>query len=269
MKKTTSVYMAAVMAALVLTGCGKHEFGLSMTDGKHGEITALNATEGDTVSAGSLEVGENDFITVEAEFTDGKVKLALTPEGSENAEPIVETEISGTQNVTLNADTGNYTVTVTAVGNLSGKAEITVEESEAEASWASAASAEEAGKGAGLNWFTVMDEYILEIGDAKDPVFSYYPGIAQAYFKMENGDLYIWKGIGTSGDVLYDANEYAHTWQQNIKGLVVNCYGAEEGKATKVTWVVDDTSYELLAGTGSPDFALSPDDINSLVNGIQ
>ena len=75
------------------------------------------------------------------------------------------------------------------------------------------------------------------------------------------------EGAGISGDY----SEYANTWTQNIKGLEVTCFGNREGDATKTIWQVDDTCYSITAYGlgGDTDYGLSPDDLNSLINGIQ
>jgi hypothetical protein len=77
--------------------------------------------------------------------------------------------------------------------------------------------------------------------------------------------------VAEDGDISGDYNEYANTWTQNIKGLEVTCFGNREGESTKTIWQVDDTCYSITAYGlgGDTDYGLSPDDINSLINGIQ
>lgn len=140
--------------------------------------------------------------------------------------------------------------------------------------WKSADSLEAAAKGAGLEFFTFVDGMELSIGPVNADSYRYMDGLAEMHAPVGAVDLTIRKGTSANaadGDISGDYNEYAHEWTQNIKGLVVNCYGNREGEATKIIWSVDDMCFAILAygAGGDDDFGLSPDDINSLINGLQ
>jgi hypothetical protein len=99
-------------------------------------------------------------------------------------------------------------------------------------------------------------------------------GIAEVRIPVGAVEMTIRKGRASAaenGDISGDYNAYANEWTQNIKGLEVKCFGNREGEATKTIWTVDDTCYAILAygAGGDDDFGLSPDDLNSLINGIQ
>ena len=141
--------------------------------------------------------------------------------------------------------------------------------------WSTADSAEAAAEGAGLEFFSFPEEAVLSIGEMKGAEYRYMDGIAEVKVPVGAVDLTVRKGRADAapeeGDISGDYGEYAHSWTQNIKGLVVNCYGNREGEATKTIWQVDDMCFAILAygAGGDEDFGLNPDDINSLINGIQ
>lgn len=141
--------------------------------------------------------------------------------------------------------------------------------------WSTADSAEAAAEGAGLEFFSFPEEAVLSIGEIKDAEYRYMDGIAEVKVPVGAVDLTVRKGRADAapeeGDISGDYGEYAHSWTQNIKGLVVNCYGNREGESTKTIWQVDDMCFAILAygAGGDEDFGLNPDDINSLINGIQ
>ena len=115
---------------------------------------------------------------------------------------------------------------------------------------------------------------VLSIGEVKPEECRYMDGLAEVNMPVGAVEMTIRKGradVATDGDISGDYNQYAHTWKQNIKGLEVTCFGNREGEATKIIWQVDDTCFAILAygAGGDDDFGLNPDDINSLINGIQ
>ena len=80
------------------------------------------------------------------------------------------------------------------------------------------------------------------------------------------------KGIGAGNeDISGDYNQYPLSWTQTVKGLEVRCSGAEEELAQKVLWSSGKYAYSVTVTPlgGEDKLGLSPDDINSLINGIQ
>ena len=140
--------------------------------------------------------------------------------------------------------------------------------------WSDAATLDEAAKGAGLDGFTI-DGGEIRLGKVEVSQARYMEGIAEAVVDFPASQLVIRKGLASAaaeaGDISGDYGEYSKTWTQNIKGLEVTCFGNREGEATKTIWQVDDTCFAILAygAGGDDDFGLNPDDINSLINGIQ
>ena len=140
--------------------------------------------------------------------------------------------------------------------------------------WSTADSLSAAAEGAGLDGFSIPEEAEISLGEVRLTEARFMEGLAEADVEFPAVSMTIRKGnssVATDGDISGDYNEYANTWTQNIKGLEVTCYGNREGDATKTIWQVDDTCYSITAYGlgGDTDYGLSPDDINSLINGIQ
>ena len=140
--------------------------------------------------------------------------------------------------------------------------------------WSEVATLEEAAEGAGLEGFSIPEGAEISLGEVKLDQARCMEGLAEAVVEYPAVEMTIRKGsasIAEDGDISGDYNEYANTWTQNIKGLEVTCFGNREGDATKTIWQVDDTCYSITAYGlgGDTDYGLSPDDLNSLINGIQ
>lgn len=140
--------------------------------------------------------------------------------------------------------------------------------------WSTADSLASAAEGAGLDGFSIPEGAEISLGEVKLTEARYMEGIAEADVEFPAVSMTIRKGSASAaqaGDISGDYNEYANTWTQNIKGLEVTCFGNREGDAAKTIWQVDDTCYSITAYGlgGDEDYGLSPDDLNSLINGIQ
>ena len=140
--------------------------------------------------------------------------------------------------------------------------------------WSTADTLAEAAAGAGLDMFSIPEGAEISLGEVKLSEARYMDGLAEAVVDFPAVQMTVRKGnasAATDGDISGDYNEYASTWTQNIKGLEVTCFGNREGEATKTVWQVDDTCYSITAYGlgGDSDYGLSPDDLNSMINGIQ
>lgn len=142
--------------------------------------------------------------------------------------------------------------------------------------WSDVDSAEAAAEGAGLDTFMVPDgEAEISLGEVKVTQYRCMKGMAEAVVEFPAVEMTIRKGDKSGemaeGDISGDYSEYKYDWTQNIKGLEVKCFGNREGEATKTIWSVDDMDYSITAYGlgGDEDYGLSPDDLNSLINGIQ
>ena len=142
--------------------------------------------------------------------------------------------------------------------------------------WSDVDSAEAAAEGAGLDLFMVPDGMAeISLGEVKVDQYRCMKGMAEAKIEFPAVSMTIRKGDKSGemaeGDISGDYGEYKYDWTQNIKGLEVKCFGNREGDATKTIWSVDDMDYSITVQGlgGDEDYGLSPDDLNSLINGIQ
>lgn len=139
--------------------------------------------------------------------------------------------------------------------------------------WKSADTLDQAAEGAGLGRFDLADG--LSVGDVPVRIdrIRYTDGLVEIECSFADVSMVIRKGLveaGINRDVSGDYNSYAAEWTQNVKGLEVDCYGFEEGKAVKLLWSVDDYSFAILVeAEGGADYGLSADEISSLINAIQ
>ena len=76
-KNTLIAIMALVLSLLMLTACGKSEFGMSENTGKRMVITAQNADKDAFFMVGSLEVGEGEQIAITSNLTKGSVRVEI------------------------------------------------------------------------------------------------------------------------------------------------------------------------------------------------
>lgn len=141
--------------------------------------------------------------------------------------------------------------------------------------WHDVDTAEEAAEGAGVDIFDVPDGDEISLGKLDVEQYRYMEGIAEARIPVAAVEMTIRKGLSSAcvepGDISGDYGDYEYYWTQNIKGLVVNCYGNREGEATKTLWTVDDYCYSVFAqgAGGDDDFGLNADDLSSIINSMQ
>ena len=138
--------------------------------------------------------------------------------------------------------------------------------------WAPVESAAKAAQGAGFASFDVPDSFTFGDLEFSKPTFSYADGVAQATYETAATMVTIRKGDGIYGAPLTDRNyaEFPQKWTQNHKGLEITCYGAKEGAATVIQWNVDSGAYAITyQGLGGEEMAMTPDEITSIVSGIQ
>ena len=140
--------------------------------------------------------------------------------------------------------------------------------------WSEADTAEAASEGAGIETFDMAEGMTISLGELNVEKYRYMDGLVEAGVPAAAVEMFIRKGkaeVAEDGDISGDYNEYANTWEQNIKGLTVKCFGNREGEATKTIWQSGDYCYAILAygAGGDDDYGLSADDLNTIINGIQ
>lgn len=142
--------------------------------------------------------------------------------------------------------------------------------------WQSAASAEEAAKGAGIDSFEVPAGKDISLGTINVMEYRYMDGLAEASIPIAAVDMTIRKGKALAegvggGDISGDYNEYKYDWTEDVDGTEVHCFGNNEGEATKTIWQSGDYYYSITAfgAGGDTDFGLSIEDVSNLVRGIK
>ena len=131
MKRMTSFTMiiALVLSMLVLTACGKSEFGLSENTEKKMTITAENADKDAFFMVGSLEVADGEQIAITSNLTKGSVRVEIigTPEEQSidqipdmNAEATLAADLKGMDSVSGTVEAGTYMLKATCLEKATG-----------------------------------------------------------------------------------------------------------------------------------------------------
>lgn len=103
---TLAVIAIVMMAALMITACGKSEFGVTENTGKLMTINAEKAAKDDFFMVGSLEVADGEQIEIKSGIEEGmvKVEIVAAPE-EQSAEEIPD--MDGDPIITANIDVHN------------------------------------------------------------------------------------------------------------------------------------------------------------------
>lgn len=121
--------IALVLSMLVLTACGKSEFGLSENTEKKMTITAENADKDAFFMVGSLEVADGEQIAITSNLTKGSVRVEIigTPEEQSidqipdmNAEATLTADLKSTDSVSGTVEAGTYMLKATCLEKATG-----------------------------------------------------------------------------------------------------------------------------------------------------
>ena len=304
-KKTIAVASAAVMAlSTIVTGCGsfnKYSIVMDIPDEKTATLEFNNAAVDDFVQSGYISVEEGEGIEVVSDLNDsGKVLIgfiAVPEEQSIDELPDLtnvkyEMMISGvaTQGGTFEPGeydlkvtvqgkaTGTVTLKVKPVGSLEGAgAGTTAAAAGGHTNWTQAATAEEAAKGAGLDFLADLNgtqTSLGVLGEMGAITYRYMDGVAQIFCPVAAVEMSVIKGripSGNDGDVSLDSTPYKYEWTQDVDGQEVKCFGNREGEATKTIWTAGDYNYAIVAygAGGDDDFGLRTEDVVTMVNAVK
>ena len=131
MKRMTSFTMiiALVLSMLVLTACGKSEFGVSENTEKKMTITAENADKDAFFMVGSLEVADGEQIAITSSLTKGSVRVEIVGTSEEqsidqipdmNAEATLTADLKSTDSVSGTVEAGTYMLKATCLEKATG-----------------------------------------------------------------------------------------------------------------------------------------------------
>ena len=125
-----------MLAALLLTACGKSEFGMAENTAKRMTIAADNADKKDFFMVGSLEVEDGEQIVVTSDLKKGSIRVELVGTPAEqsidqlpemNGEATLTAELTGTDGVSGTVPAGSYLLRATCLEKASGTVEIEVQ----------------------------------------------------------------------------------------------------------------------------------------------
>lgn len=134
--KTLTGIIALLLAALLLTACGKSEFGMAENTAKRMTIAADNADKKDFFMVGSLEVEDGEQIVVTSNLKKGSIRVELVGTPAEqsidqlpemNGEATLTAELTGTDGVSGTVPAGSYLLRATCLEKASGTVEIEVQ----------------------------------------------------------------------------------------------------------------------------------------------
>lgn len=122
-----------ILTALLMTACGKSEFGVTENTGKQMKIVAENADKEAFFMVGSLEVEEGEEISITGELDKGAVTVEIVAASAEehkedepdlNAEAILTANLDssseGTDTISGTMDAGSYMVRATCEEKATG-----------------------------------------------------------------------------------------------------------------------------------------------------
>jgi len=100
------ITIVLVLSTLMLTACGKSEFGVTENNEKQMTITAQNADKDAFFTVGSLEADKNEKIVITSGLTKGMVKVEIVPAPKEQSEEVLP-KTDGDAIITANVDISN------------------------------------------------------------------------------------------------------------------------------------------------------------------
>ncbi len=138
--------------------------------------------------------------------------------------------------------------------------------------WKAAQTAEETAQGAGLDAFVTPESVQVGSAEYDNPAYSYTKSIAQVRYSHDSDTIQLRKSGSNAGKegLAGDYNSYAETWSQDVDGIEVTCYGAEQEAAQLIVWQQDGGNYSLSLGFGSDAVtAMTPDNVARIVGSVQ
>ena len=289
---------------------------MDMSDEKAATIEFSNAKEDDFVQGGYLHVEEGEGIEVTSTLNeDGKILIGfIAVDGDQSMDELpdmdssYEMTISGEATQGGTFDSGDYDLKITVLDKATGTVTLSVkpankivgmegadllndvEVASAEGTgvesvmaegghtnWTQAATAEEAAKGAGIDFLADLNgtqTTMGVLGEMGAITYRYMDGVAQIFCPVAAVDMSVIKGkipCGVDGDVSLDSTAYKFEWTQDVDGQEVKCFGNREGEATKTIWTAGDYNYAVVAygAGGDDDFGLRTEDVVTMVNAVK
>ena len=137
--------------------------------------------------------------------------------------------------------------------------------------WKETADKEEAEKGSGIRFSLPVQEALPRHGDGEMRFWKYrwMTGTLETLFESVNDEMRIRISLDTEGEALTgDYTDYSQTWDESIKGLTVHCSGSGTN-ISNACFDAGDLHYAILYNAGMEGSGLTPDELNSLLMGMQ
>lgn len=139
--------------------------------------------------------------------------------------------------------------------------------------WKSAASAEEAAKGAGIDSFALPEGAIADLGEPFEITYRYMDGMAEARYEFGASAVTARTAKiaeGETFDISGDYNTYKHEWTETIANTPIACAGNREGDSTKTYWGESTVAHSLVAEGlgGDQDFGLNTERLTVFVEAM-
>ena len=131
----TALMILLILSALLLTACGRSEFGVTGNTEKRMTITAERADRDASITAGALETDDGEQITIAADLTRGSVRVEIIAvPGEENidehpdtdGEAIITADLDSTEAASGSVPAGSYLVKATCLETATGTVQIEV-----------------------------------------------------------------------------------------------------------------------------------------------
>ena len=137
MKKMHVLAVIAVLAvlSLMLTACGRAEFGVIANSEKRITITAEKADKDAFFSTGSLEVADGEQIVIASDLTKGSIRVEIIKAPEEESidelpamdgEAIITANLKSTDGASGTVPAGRYQVRATCLESATGTVQIEV-----------------------------------------------------------------------------------------------------------------------------------------------
>ena len=132
---TLAILAIVIMAALMITACGKSEFGATENTGKLMTINAQKAAKDDFFMIGSLEVADGEQIEIKSGIEEGVVKVEIIAAPEEQSaeeipdmdgEPVITANIDVHNSFAGTLPAGSYMVKATCIEKATGTISIEV-----------------------------------------------------------------------------------------------------------------------------------------------
>ena len=133
-KNAVVLVLIVMLAALMITACGKSEFGVTDNTGKMMTVTAENAAKDAQFMVGSLEVADGEQIEIKSGIEKGMVKVEIIGAPEEQSaeelpdmdgEPVISADIDAQNSFAGTVPAGTYMLKATCMEKATGT--ITIE----------------------------------------------------------------------------------------------------------------------------------------------